>query len=451
MKKVSFSLCIVSVLTFTQCERFLAEKSDRALVIPSTLRDAQSLLDNYSIINGSDAGEGEVASDDYYLSDDTWAGLRNEEDRRAYIWHPEYSIQYNRWSLAYRNIYYANIILESLAGMNVTPEEQGEWRNVRGQALFLRARSFLNVAVIWSLAFDDENADQELGIPLRLSSDYNVVSTRSTIRETYRQIVDDLTEAVVLLPDNSEVSFRAAKVSANALLARVYLFMGEYERCFEHADASLRLNDYLLDFNNVDGELVFPFSDYENNKEIAYFSYMSSRPQLNMNASLIDSNLVSSFSENDLRRKLFFRQNQDGSHSFRGSYGGSILFSGIARDEIFLMRAECLARRGEVYAAMQDLNRLLEKRYAQGAFVPYKAERADDVLKLILEERRKEMIFRGIRFPDVKRLNKGGAAIQFKRLLDGTEYVLLPNELRFALPIPEAVIERAPGIIQNPQ
>jgi len=114
------------------------------------------------------------------------------------------------------------------------------------------------------------------------------------------------------------------------------------------------------------------------------------------------------------------------------------------------MRAECLARLGNKDAAMLDLNRLLAHRCrADAAGIPKQANSAEEALSQILDERRKELVFRGIRFPDVKRLNKEGANIVFKRQLDGVEYVLSPNDLRFALSIPEKVLERGPGIDQN--
>ncbi|HEY6083417.1 MAG TPA: RagB/SusD family nutrient uptake outer membrane protein, partial [Chitinophagaceae bacterium] len=68
----------------------------------------------------------------------------------------------------------------------------------------------------------------------------------------------------------------------------------------------------------------------------------------------------------------------------------------------------------------------------------------------ILVERRKELVFRTIRFTDIKRLNKEGADITQKRIIGGKTYILLPNDPRYALSIPENVIQ-AGGIPQNPQ
>ena len=51
---------------------------------------------------------------------------------------------------------------------------------------------------------------------------------------------------------------------------------------------------------------------------------------------------------------------------------------------------------------------------------------------------------------DIKRLNKEGSNINLVRKLDGQVYMLTAGDLRFALPIPEDVIELS-GMLQNPR
>lgn len=457
MKSVKYYLFLSLTITYVGCEKFLDEKTDKRLVVPSSIRDLQSLLDNYSNLNIADPGEGEVSSDDYYLMDNTWAAINSEEDRRAYTWEPDYSTTQQRWFTAYRNVYWANIVLEGLEKVARSAHNQQEWDNVKGQALFLRAKSFLHVAAIWALAYDESTASADMGIPLRTNSDFNVPSHRANLQQTYTHIIADLKSAIDLLPNRPEVLLRPSRPAAMALLARTYLFMRDYEHCLKYAAACLQINGVLVDYNDLDPSLTFPLPLplplFENNREVLYFSHMSFRPHLSINNARVDTSLFHSYDENDLRKAVFFRINTDGTASFKGSYANSeALFSGISTNEVYLMRAECLARRGDVESAMTDLNHLLIHRYRNDLhYTPLVANAPEEALQYILSERRKELIFRGIRFPDVKRLNKEGANIGFKRILNGVEYTLPPNDLRFALPIPEEVLERAPEIIQNPR
>lgn len=436
---------------FCGCNKFLEEKSDKKLVIPTVLADLQAMLDNSGLMNVSDPGEGEVSADDYYLPESSWASLSNEYDRRAYIWRSDYTTTHTSWFTAYRYVYYANIVLESLDQLS-SERHDSEWRNLAGQAYFTRARGHLSIQLIWALAYDDQTADTDMGIPLRLSSDFNRVSSRPTNRETYEQIVEDLEKAIALLPIAPEHVLRASKPAAYALMARTYLFMREYDKCLAYADSCLRMNNSLLDYNNLDTSSNFPVPQF--NAEVLFHSSIRSAQPIQPTRALVDSNLYALYDNDDLRKAIFFRDNGDNTHTFKGSYASSqTLFAGLGVDEVYLIRAEGHVRQGNVSSAMADLNHLLAHRYRKGTFAPFEITDAKDALELILLERRKELLFRGLRFPDVKRLNKEGAEITLRRYFaeEDTTYLLPSNDLRFAISIPETVIERAPAILPNPR
>jgi hypothetical protein len=98
--------------------------------------------------------------------------------------------------------------------------------------------------------------------------------------------------------------------------------------------------------------------------------------------------------------------------------------------------------------ALSDLNTLLVKRWTNGNFTPFTASSALEAQDTILEERRKELAFRGLRWTDLRRLNKEGANITLTRLLFGQTYHLSPNSPYYVLPIPPDVIALS-GIQQN--
>jgi hypothetical protein len=87
-------------------------------------------------------------------------------------------------------------------------------------------------------------------------------------------------------------------------------------------------------------------------------------------------------------------------------------------------------------------------RWKNGTFVPFKAGNQQEALKIILKARRKELLFRMLRFTDIKRLNKEGANIIQKRIIKGQTYILKPDDPYYALPIPEKVIQYT-GMKQN--
>jgi hypothetical protein len=100
--------------------------------------------------------------------------------------------------------------------------------------------------------------------------------------------------------------------------------------------------------------------------------------------------------------------------------------------------------------ALNDLNAVLAKRWKAGTFSPLTTNDRQEALTWILEERRKELVFRDLRWMDIKRLNKEGAGIVLKRIISNTDFILPPNDLRYAMAIPEDIISIT-GMPQNPR
>lgn len=427
------------------CNKYLNAKPDKSLAIPKTLEDYQALLDYYPTMNTTGVSVGEVSADDYYLSDADWAS-QDESHRKIYLWLSDtiFTPQYNDWASAYKTIYTTNTVLGHIDQIQKTKLNRKEWNNVKGEALFFRANSFLQVATVWSKGYDPKTANQDLGIPLRMTTDFNIPSKRASLKKTFDQIIKDLKEATNLLPKTQIHPMRPGKPAAYGLLARTYLYMGDYENAALYADSSLTMNSTLMDYNGLDSTHTYPIPSF--NIEVLFSSQITPVAS----PAKIDSDLVNEYESNDLRKSLFLNNNGDGTFSYRGSYMASgSLFTGVATDEMYLTRSECDARAGNLPKAMSDLNELLVKRWKTGTFVPYTATDQSSALDLILTERRKELLMRGIRWMDLKRLNLDGRNIILRRKINNELYTLAPNANRYALPIPEDLIQLT-GMKQNP-
>lgn len=165
----------------------------------------------------------------------------------------------------------------------------------------------------------------------------------------------------------------------------------------------------------------------------------------------VDTNLLALYDNSDLRLNAFFRNN-GGVLTFKGSYNGSaLLFSGLTTAEVFLIRAECYARLNESQSALRDINRLLRYRYDITTYEPFYASDNTEILTKVLNERRKELIFRGRRWADLRRFNTlDVSGILLRRSLNGVRYELQPDSRRYILPIPKTAVELG-GYEQNPR
>lgn len=438
------------ILSITSCKKYLDEKPDQKLAVPSTLTDLQALLDHNSYLVQDPASD-EISADNYYVTTATWQALSREQDRRMYTWEKDnlFIPDANDWFIVYRKVYYYNTVLDYLLKIPRTASNSTEWDHIMAQALMVRAKSFLQAAIIWSQAYDPATAAGDLGIPLRLNSDFTETSVRASVHQTYNQVISDIKKAIPFLPVRGLHVIRASRTAAYAFLARTYLAMRDYTNAGLYADSCLQLYNTLIDYNTLSITATYPFTQY--NSEVLF--HCGQLPTILTNTrAKVDSVLYNSYTANDCRKTIFFKANTDGSYAFKGSYdgGGGGLFTGMATDEVYLMRAECFARAGNKTAALADLNTLLSKRWKTGTFVPYTAIDAADALKKILTERRKELLMRCTRWMDIKRLNKEGAGITLIRFVNNQTYTLPPNNLRYALPIPAEVILMS-GMPQNPR
>lgn len=462
MKKINYPflnrsmyalLLLLMALLPAGCDSFLDASPDKKLAVPDTLRDAQALLDNYGTMNQNNpSASGETSADNYYIPTPAFLAMSNEGERRKYTWEKDnlFRIGYrpNHWYNCFQTVYYANTVLDALQKIVRTPLNSLEWDNVKGQALYYRGEAMLAAAFLWAPAYDPATASTDLGLPLP-STNFNEKLIRRSVEQTYQDIIGDLEMAVAHLPATVPHVMRPSRAAAYALLARAYLSMRLYPEAGAYADSSLALQDRLLDYNTLSASPTYPIPAY--NMEVLHHSSAGSPQSLTLNNARVDTLLFRQYEETDLRKKLFFRRNADGSYSFRGSYtGGSSHFAGTATNEMYLVQAESRARQGDADGAMRSLNHLLRHRWQAGTYVEKSATMPAEALQLVLQERRKELLMRGLRWMDIKRLNREGANITLTRNIEGKTYVLPPNDLRYALPLPEDVIALS-GMQQNPR
>lgn len=441
-------VCLFSMLAIipVSCKKYLDAKTDKTLVIPSTLNDAQALLDFYSLMNENYPSLGNESDDNYYLLDSYFNG-RSIKWQNNYTWSVD-AVDETDWGYMYQIVLSSNIAIETVNIQADSLRRSLKAKSLTGAAYFFRALGFYNIAQYYAMPYDQATATKLPGISLRLTSDASQVTKRATIEESWQQIISDLKKAVSLLPETNIPLTRPSKAAAFAQLANVYLDMSEFDLAEKYADSALLLNNTLMDFNFIDQTKTFPFSRF--NPEVAFQSVTQYPGSLDYTHYIVDSLLYASYDTNDLRRKLYFKNNGTGTVGFTGSYDGTDEpFNGIANDEVYLIKAECAARNGNQDIAMDYLNRLLVTRWITGSFIPLSVITAEEALEIILTERRKELILRGRRWFDLRRLNKDPKfAKTLVRIENGIKYILPPNDNRYIFKIPAQVISTT-GIEQN--
>ena len=462
MKSLFQNILLLLLLINYSCKKdFLEAKPSTSLVTPKTLSDYQAMLENVDVLNRATPGLLQLASDDYvFIDSQAWMNTIHNAERTSYIWAKdlyEGQKEIKDWNVGYAGIFICNSVIEGLEKVTVTAMNQKEWNNLKGWALFMRAYILYDLVRSFSPAYDSQTATTDLGVPIRLNSAIDQNQPRATVQQTYNQIFTDLSVAQdLLLPGialtNKE---RPSKVAVMALYARIYLSMRKYDNAEQFANNTLELYNVLTDYNTIDISARIPFT--MNNTETIlnttvihnYYNVISVGGYFD--AVTIEPSLYNLYSENDLRKDIYFGTNTfTGSIYLKFGYAGAYVdsFTGLATDEIYLIKAECLVRRNQINEGLTFLNTLLEKRYKKQRFIPLLAANPTDALQLILTERRKELVWRCLRWTDLKRLNKEGANITLSRQINNQTYMLLPNHPKYVFPIPDDEIALS-GIQQN--
>jgi len=417
---------------------FLNKKPNTNIVIPSTLADMTQLLDDTNVYNTSL----DIVSADEYLYTST-ASVKQIE-KNAYVWLPDIyrgEKPISDWTLPYNRIFTANVVLEEWEKLSEIDKNSVQGKYVKGWASFTRAFQYYSLVQLFSKAYDKSTAESDLGMPLKLSPNVNNIEQRASVQKTYDFIISELESSINLFSNAfpTQNRNRPSKAAALALLARTYLCMAEYEKALNAANASLSYYDQLLDYNGISKTASKPFDRF--NVEILFYDQANQGfPSIFTGASartIVNSELISTYDDNDLRKVIFFSKSGQNSIIKDGYSTSALPFKGIAVDEVYLIKAECQIRNNDKEGAVSTINKLLEKRFATGLYTPFYSDSPSVILDKILTERRKELIWRGLRWCDLKRLNVSGANITISRTLDGKTYTLAPNDRKYVLPIPD--------------
>jgi hypothetical protein len=398
----------------------------------------------------------------------------------------------NSWKIYYGKIKGCNVVLDYIGEVSGTEKEK---EALKGQALFLRGFYYLKLVMLYGQPYNGVGIDPATspGVPLILSSQVtDEIQGRNTLAEVYSQIEKDLLEAAELLR-NSFVpgnTYRAGHLAAYTLLSRLYLYMNrdqDMDNVILYANKVLAekpgltfLTSYFTQagFFNTAGiyditlsqEVIWQYSGNPKGLTMFYTAAGGAAgvmPVFNVSQELVNLYEQGTGSSNmgDLRYTAwFYKTNPPQAWPYRSNKTGlNALYGdkGMRVSELYLNRAEALARRykltgnmGDKDQALSDLNTLRQSRYdtRNTSYIPVSITDADALITFCRNERRRELALEeGHRWCDIKRW---GLSVTH-RLIDAngvaTDYTLSSGSRMYALPIPYTAINRNYKLSQNPR
>ena len=367
------------------------------------------------------------------------------------------------WQDIYSVINRANIIIGAVPNV---PGDAGLKNQIMGEALALRALGHFDLVRFYALPYNlasgvtgANGQGGHLGVPLVLSSlTPDAKPPRNTVAEIYDQVIADLETAKGLMDDDTYFSNnKFTSAGASALLARVYLYKGEWALAEAAATEVITNANYSLlsaaqyvaswDGTSANSEtifdVVFSIADQNFTDGLGYIYSQNGYYDMLPTTDLDDVLAEISNPANDVRANLW-----DTSIPVEYKYTGPDNSSGVDNthvlrlSEIYLIRAEARAKQANVTGARADLNTLRSNRNA-----PNTAATDGGLVAAILKERRIELAFEGHRLFDMTRSGENLVRNDCQ-LTNGNCSVNFPDN-RFAHPIPQAEIDVNSNMVQN--
>ena len=491
MKRIIILGCIAATLTFSSCDDYLDIVPKGEAVLNKTSDYLGLLEDMYGYPLQTEWYLcGEVTSHDMSIIKNYTYPLNSA----AYFWNEDFDrASYmtdtgsnDLYSTCYSKIANCNIIIE-----NINESEGNDEDKTAGmaQAKILRAYNYFYLINTYAKPYDPQTTEQERGIILRKEFDLEAEGVQSTIADAYRLIQQDIEDALPNLPHKSLNAFRPDKSFGYALKAKVHLFKREIDEalqasldCIKEAETAgghklWNMNtEYQAGLNYIMNEMyqgIMPESMFEYGGGIysmfrtvamnLYFThdyndsenlfYQHGLNNMSPHPTMVRKPIMDLFVPKEDLRYTF---NMGSAPTRPTAEPGSVMLNnmmirwncgGIKLSEVYLMAAECYARKEDKGNAMKYVNDIRKNRIISKYYADLTANTADEAMQIVRDERKRELLLTCNGFFDMRRF-----CTEFNETLtreyDGNTYTLKPESHLLTYPFPIAAMQNS-NLIQN--
>jgi hypothetical protein len=442
--KPSLILTVVLLCLFISCKKFVDAGLPKDQIISSTVfasdataNSAMAGIYSNAMASTKNFLTGGITEYTGLLSDElvNYSSTAFQKEFYQNSVSPGNTIDRNLWRSAYSTIYACNSMIEGLTnstGVSATTKSQ-----LLGEAKFVRALCYFYLINLWG------------DVPYINSTDYivNAVASKSSTTLIYGYIVNDLNDAKSLLSSDyvSDNRTRPNQAAASALLARVYLYQGNWTSAKTESANVIQMSAYTLE---SDLNQVFVYNSQE-----TIWQIMPVTPSINTfegnifilttkpNDCALSTNIVSSFSKNDKRLtswvdsitlsnvKYYFP------YKYKVKTGSNLTeyYVVLRLAEQYLIRAEAEAHLNDFDGAINDLNIIRSRAGIDPLTVPTSLT---DCLNEIEQERKVELFCEwGHRWLDLKRTNAANT------VLSGIKPGWNPDNILFPIPTTDVLAD----------
>lgn len=460
MKKILKYSLAATILLLTGCQGFLTEE-------PIMQQSSELSLSDYDGIKNATFGAyAPLASVNWYgasfvLDAEMRSGNGYRDvNKNSGRYTVPYDLNYTTtstpalWGTAYFVISSVNNVLDNLAGKaGSNGITQQDVDNLQAELLFLRALAHFDLVRTYAKQYTiDKTAP---GVPYVFKTDAAAKPSRDNVETVYNNIVKDLTDAEKLIAADytregvADPKSVVSKVAIQALLSRVYLYMGKWQDAADYATTVINTpglslwtaDKFASSFKadaHTDGEVIFEVYGLKSNTYDGYWDAITWMTNPDGYSDCAASNdLIDLYEDGDVRGDMFINNEDKAPNTFwttkySGKDKGTPDVTNVVvlrLSEMYLNRAEAIVRGATVagVTAVADINAVRTNR---GATVIASAGMND-----VMKERRLEFAWEGHYWYDlartggtVTRVHYSGAEVNRNIPADSKYWVLPINK-----------------------
>ena len=439
MKKlINISAIIALSFASVSCDRFL-DIQPEGKVIPVTVDDYRKVMTSAYAKYPAHKSLTALRTDELAIDDNS---MDFANYREIAMWKDTNLDQVTTefpWVSFYSVIFYVN---QTINEGSKSMEEGTDKNQILAEAYALRAYSYFDLVNLYAKPYNAATAATDKGVPINLEIDLEKVLSPSSVQEVYNQIHSDLAKAESLMTTDQQstgINYRFSKVALKSFEARLALYQQNWQQAVDYANQALSIKNTIEDLNVT---TTAP-NRFDSKESIMALDFAFNSPV--QNVSFASSDLLNSYDQaNDKRFGIFFEKSGS---KYKVKKGGNSDFKVSFRtSELYFIKAEALLKLNQLQEAKETLLPFLKNRYTTEGFTAISTSidtmNADAFMTFILEERFREFALEGQRWFDLRRANQK----QIKHIVNGAEYVLQANDVRYTIEVPPSAKKNNPNL-----
>lgn len=468
--------CIMSA-SLTSCDGYLdVEPKGRTQL--KTTDDYLGLIEEVSPTYDHAAGWFVANEVSWYTAEDL-KSYTNPIRSAGFFWDEDFdraalTIEEPLYNNCYKRITNYNIIVSNIDKAEGSDDDK---KLAMAQAKIMRAYNYFFLVNTYAAPYNKETADNTNGIIVRekMFESIEEKGVQQTVGYTYRFIQQDIDDAIADLPHVALNSFRPDKTFGFALKAKVHLFKSELDECItacrdalaeapngrhELWNMNTQYNQYgpmlkmaygtdrAIDLPQYMGVNDMIENIWKNGVQYNYdgaenLLYQFGTTYTDPYPMYVTHDVLDLFEDSDLRQlfTICYRRTHEtapeGDRNF-SSMGYKWNPAGMRLSEVYLMLAECYARKGsasDIATAMQYLETLRSNRNITGSYTRLNANDRETAIKYVREERKRELFLTCNGFFDTRRYCTDFNETMTKEF-EGKTYTLKPGSTLLTFPFP---------------